>query len=325
MRYRNTILIAVVLSATGPISGAPPEILRMHLLRDVRATGKEMRLGCLGIIRGDDAVIVDKASKIAMGRTPRSGEKIIVDRRTILSRLAASGIDAKDVRLTGAKKVTVTRDEIIFDSRRLIELAEAFVKKVRPVSDRLQWRIVRAPKDMPAPESDDIQLKPRLGKSPSTGYVCVEIAAISGGRETALSRVLFKHFYNTRQLLAAADIPSGGVVTPENTKIKVISVPHRPPEWKSPYGMICSQAVRTGTVIRPGLLKSQKPVVVVRRNQMMQMKIQMTGFSIVATGQALCDGRTGELIKVRNTDSKRIIMARVSTDGTVAPVYNKKR
>jgi len=72
-------------------------------------------------------------------------------------------------------------------------------------------------------------------------------------------------------------------------------------------------------------LKAQRPAVVVRRNKTVQMRIQGLGFIIVATGQALEDGRPGELIKVRNADSKRIITARVGFDGTVSPVYNNKR
>lgn len=324
MRYKNiTLTAAVLLLWCSPISGGEPVGLRVHLPRDVRISGKEIRLGGLGIIRGADEALVAKASNIPMGRTPWSKEKIVVDHRTILSRLAANGISAKDVRLTGAEKVTVTRDEMVFDARRLVQVAEAFLKKARPAPD--QWRLLRKPKDMFVPGADDIQLKPRLGSGRSVGYVHVEIAAVSGKREIGVARVTFKQLYSMRQLVASRNIPSGGIITSENTRLTVVSVLRRPPEWKPPYGMRCAQAVRSGAVIPPSFLKSQKPAVVVRRNKAVQMKIQMNGFAIVTTGKALEDGKEGDLIMVQNIDSKRKIMARVAADGTVTPVYNNKR
>ena len=324
MRYKSIRLtVAVVLLWSSPIFGGEPAGLHVHLPRFVCLRGKEVRLGGLGIIRGADAKLVAKASNIAMGRTPWSKEKIVIDHRTILSRLAASGIKANDVRLTGAAKVTITRDEVLFESKRLVEEAGAFLKKAYPAADQCQWRLLRKPEDLLVPDTENIQLKPRLG-SLSGGYVYVEIAAVSGEREIGVARVPFKQLYSVRQLVAARNIPSGGVITKDNTRTAVVSVSHKGPEWKSPYGMICAQSVRAGAVIRPSLWKPQTPAVVVRKNKGVQMKIQMSGFLIVTTGQALQDGRVGEMIKVRNIDSKRIIMARVGIDGTVTPVYNKR-
>jgi len=324
MRRKSIQLaVAVVLLWSSPISGGEPVGLQVHLPRTVRLRGKVIRLGGLGIVRGPDVKLVAKASNIAMGRTPWSKEKIVIDHRTILSRLAASGIKGKDVRLTGAAKITVTRDEVLFDAKRLVQVAEAFLKKARGSADQCQWRLLRKPEDLLVPDAENIQLKPRLGRL-SGGYVYVEIAAVSGEREIGVARVPFKQLYSMRQLVAVRNVPSGGVITRENTRIAVVSVPQKPSEWTSPYGLICSQAVRPGAVIRPSLWKPKKPLVVVRRNKGVRMKIQMNGFLIVTTGQALEDGRVGELIKVRNIDSKRIIMARVGVDGTVTPIYNKR-
>jgi flagella basal body P-ring formation protein FlgA len=36
-------------------------------------------------------------------------------------------------------------------------------------------------------------------------------------------------------------------------------------------------------------------------------------------GIAMQDGRAGDYIKVRNTDSQRIILAKIKEDGTVEP------
>ena len=41
---------------------------------------------------------------------------------------------------------------------------------------------------------------------------------------------------------------------------------------------------------------------------------------VTAVGMALQEGRTGECVKVRNTDSSRVIVCKVNADGTVEPV-----
>jgi hypothetical protein len=59
---------------------------------------------------------------------------------------------------------------------------------------------------------------------------------------------------------------------------------------------------------------------VVFRNQPVVIEIDSEYLKVTATGLPLEDGKAGQIIKVRNIDSKRDIIARVRADGTVAPV-----
>ena len=63
---------------------------------------------------------------------------------------------------------------------------------------------------------------------------------------------------------------------------------------------------------------------VVRRNDSVVMRITGNLFQITALGQALENGGEGDLIKVRNVDSKRVVVARVIHDGTVEPVCGER-
>ena len=44
------------------------------------------------------------------------------------------------------------------------------------------------------------------------------------------------------------------------------------------------------------------------------------GIVVTAMGTALKEARAGELVKVRNADSRRVILCRVKNDGTVEPI-----
>ncbi len=320
-----TTLLFVLFSGVGNTLGAPKSSLRLHLPRTVRVRGETLRLGRLAVIRGGDAKLIARVSEVAMGRAPWSREKIVIDRRTILSRLAQVGIRAGTVRITGAEKVVVVRDEEKIEAGRLVRSAESFLKKNRPGPDGCSWRLVRRPKDMTVPAVKDIQIKSRQGKGAPTGYVIVVVAAVSGKRELAVRKIYFKLVYPVRQAVAKKDIAAGEVLSPDNTAVRVVGVNRSPRgDWTSPFGKVAVRAIRAGKVIAPNLMRARKAPVVVRRNKTVQMKIAGPGFTITAVGKALADGRVGELIKVRNIDSRRIVMARVAADGTVQPIYEKR-
>jgi flagellar basal body P-ring formation protein FlgA len=61
--------------------------------------------------------------------------------------------------------------------------------------------------------------------------------------------------------------------------------------------------------------------VAVHRNENVVMRIKGDGFLLTAMGLALEDGRPGAMIKVRNVDSGRVVMAKVAADGAVEPVF----
>ncbi len=325
LRKSASLTVVLLLCGLCPASGGNKPALRMHLPRAVRARGAALNLGLIGVIRSSDAKILKKASDIPMGRMPFSGEKITFDRRTILSRLATAGINPSMIRITGAEKVLVMLDETTFKAARLVRSADAFLKKTRPGPAGCSWRLVRQPGDMKVPTEENIQLKPCLGKAATKGYVTVVVAAVGGKRELGRAKMLFRLVYPMRQAVAIKDITSGEIFTQKNTVVRVVSVDRRPTgDWISPFGLIAARDIPAGKAIRSGLMKAKRPIIVVRRKQAVQMKVVGLGFVVTGIGQALSDGRVGDLIKVRNIDSKRVVTARVAFDGTVRPIYGKR-
>ena len=72
------------------------------------------------------------------------------------------------------------------------------------------------------------------------------------------------------------------------------------------------------------MVRPAKGEVLVRRNKSVVMRIAGNCFQVTALGQALEDGREGDLIRVRNADSKRVVVAKVTDDGTVQPVFGER-
>jgi len=294
--------------------------LKIYMPREVTVKDSNLTLGRVSIIQGDESLTV-RASEIALGRFSVPGQKIVLDRPIILGRLACNGIPASEVTLTGSEKITVKQQNQIIDSNDFVSLADSFLEKHRPGNMVCKWNPVRKPKDFVVPaENKDIKLSPRLVRTGARNQARVEIAVLSEGEKIGVRQVTFSLIYERHQAVAKADIPAGAVVSPENIKIeKIQSSEPGPAGFKPPYGQTVRRRLPAGTVLAPNMLETVKPPVILKRNQNVVIRIERPGFLVTAMGIAMQDGRAGDYIKVRNTDSQQIILARIKEDGTVEP------
>ena len=299
--------------------------LHVYLPRTVQAVGPQLTLGDVGIIRGD-AQDCRKAAAIPMGRAPFSRETIVVDRPTILSRLAAHGFAAKAVRLTGAQKVTVGRDEKIFPAVELLKAAEDFLTKRRPGPAGCGWRLVgKVSSPLTSPGGGgDVVLKVSLAEASPPGHVKLRISAVSSKIELARRELLFKLTYPHREAVTKAPVPAGKKITTENTAIRTVRRDSPPKtNWTAPFGTVAVRNLKAGAVLADASVRAPKAPIAVQRNRPVIMVVRGFGFVITAKALALQDGRPGQFIRVRNVDSQRIVVARVRHDGTVEPAIGR--
>ena len=295
--------------------------INIYLPREVTIKESNLKLGQVSIIRGSESLVA-KASEIALGRISVPGQKIVIDRPMVLSRLASNGIPASKVTLTGSEKITVKQQNHTISSSEFVSLANSFLEKNPSSHSARKWNLIRKPKDFIVAEgSKDIRFSPRLVQTGVRNQARIEIAVFSGNSKIGVRQVTFAMIYDSQQAVTKVDIPAGSVISPENIEIeKIQSKDPGPSNWKPPYGLITKRRVPANTVLIPNMLEPLKSPIIVKRNQNVLIRIENPGFLITAAGKTLQDGRAGEYIKVRNMDSQRIIMARISEDGSVEPV-----
>lgn len=313
-------LISTVLCAA--VMGGEKKVrpLRIYLPRTVKADRSTLTLGIIGIIHSENPKLRQRVCSIAMGRAPFPGETLQVDRRTILSRLAASGIPQHRVNITGAKKVLITRNENVFTSEEIARTAWEYISIHRPGPAGCGWQLVRKVKDMIVPGKSKSTLNVKRDLTAAKGHIKLIVSAVAGKRTLAKREILFRLTYIHQQAVTTRSIPSGTLITPQNTTIRRVRLGGQPdPNWTAPFGMIAAMKLKRGVVLRKTLLRRRPLPLVVKRNQAVTMTIRGMCFIITAKGQALQDGRPGDFIKVRNLDSKRIVLVKVLHDGTVEP------
>ncbi|MHC4707430.1 MAG: flagellar basal body P-ring formation chaperone FlgA [Planctomycetota bacterium] len=296
--------------------------LRIYLPREITIKDDIVSLGQVSIIRGEESLVA-KASRIMLGRMSMPGQSVIVDRPTLLSRLVCSGIALSNVRLTGAEKIKVRQQLQIIKGSKFVELAGSFVKRKLSDPSVCQLNPIWIPKDLTVPDTTkNITLSPVLAGSSSKTRAKVQIAVLADEREIGVREVTFRLRYNCRKAVTMVDIAAGESMTPENVKIeKEFSNYPEPANWNPPYGLVAKRRIPANITVKPYMVGQVNPDVSVKRNQTVIIQIKRPGLIITAMGKALQDGRSGEYIKVRNVDSRRIILARVSEDGSVEPVF----
>lgn len=330
--YRGTrILVTCVVmtfvlfcraSANNKTNGLQKESdLKVYLPREVKVEDSCLSLGRVSIILGEESLVA-KAGKIALGRFSMPGQEIIIDRPTVLSRLACNGIPASKVTLTGAEKITVKQLQQTISSGEFVLLASSFLKSNPLCASVCQWNSIRKPKDFVIPgTSKNISFSPRLVRSSARNQARVEIAVLSDGKKIGAREVIFGLKYNCRQAVTKVDIAAGEVIKAENIKIETkLSNYPEPADWKPPYGLTAKRRLPANTVLGPQMAGPLKSPIAVKRNQNVVIRIEKPGFLITAVGKSMQQGKVGDYIKVRNMDSQRIISVRINEDGSVEPV-----
>jgi len=325
MELISLLLLLAPLCAASTNSETPrPRVnaaLRVHLPREVAVKDKDVTLGGGAIVRGEEAVVT-KASAIPLGRISVADQKITVDRPMVLSRLACNGIPASKVTLTGADKVTVGWRRQVIEGEKFVEVAGSFLKQSSPTFSFDGFEPVRVPEHFAVSASiGDIEFAPHLVEAAPVDKATVGVALIADGNQLGMREVTFQLRYRARRALASTNIDSGSIISAENVKIEeTVSDEPEPADWRAPYGLVARRRIAAGTVIASNMVTPVKPEVVLKRNQTVLIRIERPGLLVTAIGRAMQDGCTGEYIKVRNVDSKRVILARVRQDATVEPL-----
>jgi flagella basal body P-ring formation protein FlgA len=236
--------------------------------------------------------------------------------------LATNGIPSSKVTFKGANQTTVKRQKRSVRSQELVALASSFLKNHPPDASICQWNVIRKPKDLILPDTGtELQFSPQLVLNRTKSHARVEITVLCNGKKIGNRDILFALKYNCRQAVTIASITKDAVISPENVKVEVKQSNNpEPSDWKPPYGLIAKRPLTANTILKPYMVESQTSSTILKRNQSVVIRIELPGLLITATGLTLEDGRAGEHIRVRNTNSQRIILARICEDGSVEPV-----
>jgi flagella basal body P-ring formation protein FlgA len=305
--------------ATAKADALEPAV-RVYLPRCRTVDKASLTIDDVAFVSGRNNELAGKVKAVAMGRAPFPGESITVNRRTLLSQLAAANIPTETLRIIGATETVVERKATEVTTDDIIAAATTFLKAGKPAGVT-SWELATRPKDISMPARDGAQIRCRFAERSPSGQVHIHVILATDAEVLADRLVVFRVKYKAKQLIAARDISPGEPVTPDNTTLKTVEVIQPPDEvYRPPFGKRARVRIQAGAQITESCVHDPKPELMIQRNQTVRMRIQGEGWSITALGTALQNGRVGETIRVRNLDSRRIVVGEIDKHGNVIPM-----
>ncbi|MCK5000864.1 MAG: flagellar basal body P-ring formation protein FlgA [Anaerohalosphaera sp.] len=316
------MIVLISVSATSLNGGqADKSKVQIHLPREITVEKNNITLGDVSIMIGDEK-LSSKAKKISLGRITTGVKNLVIDRKTILGRLACSDVDISRINLTGAKKIVVSQSSVVLEDDRIVEAAREFLKNNLPAENVCYFKAVYSGNDIQVDEEvSKLTFKCSTVAGTSRNYAKVKVQVFDGEKCVCDREVNFRLKFKVKKMTAKENIERGQVLTADKYTVKEeISDYPAVYQWSEPLGLVARRKLVKGMVIRPEMLQAEKSSVVVKRNGNLTVRVEKYGFVLSVLAKALEDGTEGDLIRVRNVDSNRIITVKINPDGTASPI-----
>ena len=283
-----------------------------------QALAEEILLKEEVVVRGGNIFLSDLASSLldlsdlSLGVSPLPGRERTLSKNYIQARVKT--LDDNLI-LVGPDRIKIRRESQPLEVEKVVGIAREAILKSFKGGENVRIELVRAPSDIHLP-AGEVNYKVSGIRDRGRQSLCQVEVEVDGERIREVEAifevkrfgqvVVAKHKLNRDQLLA-----------PDNLKIELREIT----TLKSPFTRIEDvTSLRASTFIREGDIITSKMVEIpplIERGEIITILVEEGPVSITALGKSLGDGMKGEILRVRNLDSKREIAAKVFDEKTV--------
>jgi flagella basal body P-ring formation protein FlgA len=294
------------------------------------AARSEVMIGDVTTIEGGDAAVRKRIGALDLADAPELGKTTRLTQALIAHRIRIAGIDSRHYSIQGADAIVLSTRGNRVSEQEIVSAARQFLLTKVPwnpadVSIEVS-RPIRNPVHV-AGSRDDLRFEASL-RSPQVtlGTVRVDVSVISRGvKQAEVSVSLEIHLCRTIAV-AARRIDRGQLLTEEDVFFERRAVDNIAGFLTEPDSPVGKRIGRTLVPLQPITktdVDAAEPdtAIVIRQRDAVKIVARGTGLVISATGEALQDGRTGQMIRVRNVDSKAVVTGRVINSNEVQVVY----
>ncbi len=297
-------------------------------LKPTASVGKQLVLiRDIAALRGGDDFVRERIRRVDISDTPAAGSSEQISRKRVEIRLLLAGIAHDDFVVDGAERVTVTLgsggvgDAAVVDAIRA-SLSQQLSIDPKDVEVRIVQPIVQT---LLSPETklEDIELKPYLPLNPRPGKLRVKVGVFVKGSLTHTFSVLLDLTLYQTVPIATRVIARREEFNKENIQFerRAVSQQLRRSIATEVLGKKAKRRIQPQEIIR--VLDIAEPVtesnsVLIKPRDFVRMVVRKGSLTaVVPAGEALQQGRLGDLIRLRNPQSKKIVIGRVVSRGEV--------
>jgi flagella basal body P-ring formation protein FlgA len=327
--------LAIALSADAqdtarPRVAADGGVVLVTLRPQATSTGLRVCINDLAGLSGGDSTIREAIGLLDVADAPEQGMALWIPKEQVFYRIRIAGIDPQQFRLEGTKTIHVSRSSIHQLEDEIITAAKKFVAKSLPAEAQdISVQLARPISGVPArlPTAEKPRLEPRFD-TPTVplGHVQVSVAMIVGGQVMATIPVHLVVQLRQNVAVTTRRLERGEPLNDKNVFFMPFTVERLEDYVTTPQSLVGQRTKRFVSAGQPLTKSDIEPSpselpILVKQQRLVKMVAQVGGLEIGTVGEALQDGRAGELIRVRNIDSQLVVVGKVVDRSTVQVAY----
>jgi flagellar basal body P-ring formation protein FlgA len=326
MKHRTPTCF-VILAIAMVSAGAEPAVVTVELNPAANVHSRSVTVGDVAALNGGTAGIRARIAQVDLGDVPAAGQTLPIKAKQIEFRLLLADFPSSSFSIKGAGEVIVTgaRDPITAEMVQTVA-REALLRRLPWPAEDLSINLVR-PIVLQLPQAADWE-KPTLKGEPHAnvagiGRSQIDVSIYVNGEQKLTLPVCFQTDLLQKIAVCRFAIKKGEAVTEDKV------FPERRPfdtnngtiiPYETVLGRKLSRAMSPGQMIGSFDLDPEAAGdngAAVQARQPVKILARLGAVNIVATGEAMQEGRVGQIIRVQNLDSKKVVPGRVTGPGTV--------
>jgi flagella basal body P-ring formation protein FlgA len=327
-RTSRIIALTMIFAAVGSVKSLSAADIVILLHENAKVHSEDIQLRDIAKIRHRDRKTVQEIGDLVLETFPDQSTPLEITASSVRIRLVLQGWSAQQIQLMGAEKTQVTYEEL----RRLtdpeIESAalQTLMQAMEVPAEDLQVRLVGGfVEGLPANLIQINAIRPEVLPPVTEGPGQMSLTVrLWNGNELLVTRVVrFDVMRKYRVAVVKTLMRRDDPLNPDNVQFerRFSAVRLDEPRDEELIDRKLRKDVRAGEIIsmsnlataivksRPYLVNKRSMVRVIAKSGLVQVTLQ--------AAEAMQSGREGDLIQVRNPESKKLIVGRVTASGDV--------
>jgi flagellar basal body P-ring formation protein FlgA len=298
---------------------AEESLLGLNLSEKAAVVGPQVTLGEVAEITGNNVAMIERVRRLVVSRAAPAGERIKISRGYIKVVLRREGFSLDDFTFGGVDTTEVLTQSQEFFPGDLLPEAKSFVlKEINEPSEDIEVKLDGTYKEMLLPAGKiAANFRPSFsGKYEGEVLLTVELG-VDGHLIKVLPLRLIVDIYRpavvtTKRVEKGEEFTVRNIALVREPSSKVLQGCFR--QLNYVLGRKASELLIPDTVIRINEI-FDPPVVL--RGKIVQAIIRLGNVELTVDARAIEDGKAGDIIRVENSDSHKVLQAKVLDEKTV--------
>jgi flagella basal body P-ring formation protein FlgA len=307
--------------------GAPPAVV-VRLEARAQVPDAVALVGDVARVEGGDLALVRRVADLDVAEV--AGGPMAVSREQVALRLRLAGLEPQQFRVEGVARALVSPAPVPLTEAAVVEAVRRALRRALPGQTAETTARLTRPVQVPPlalAAGDVLGLDAALvGTSRVPGRVTAEVAVLVNGVRRAAAPVEVDVQPYQEVAVPRRRIEAGEALTEENLQLE-----RRPadvangwlPGRQALAGARARRPLPPGQPLRPGDVEAapQGRPVVIKARDLVKLVARVGPLRVTTVGEALQEGQEGQVIRVRNVDSKNVVQGRVLDQATVEVDY----